>query len=233
MQLVFNHITRMRAPRICIAGIEPGSHRHVRPTTPRTDLIKRVLLREELGPIAMGALVDIGPVTPEPSPPESEDHAFRTANVEYVRDLGDQEFLDLLEKVQDEDIQTAFGPELESVGHGYAVDAGSGERSLAVVRACEPPTLIVDGYGKLRLHVRDLDPAPNLSVADVRFYEADHKKIRKEVVTDVNDRIEDGVGLFLMFGLPHATQMPWDDRERHWLQLNGLVLDDRPAGDTP
>ena len=81
--------------------------------------------------------------------------------------------------------------------------------------------------------MRYLDPAPNLSVADVRFYEADHKKIRKEVVIDVNDRIEDGVGLFLMFGLPHATQMPWDDRERHWLQLNGLVLDDRPVGDTP
>jgi hypothetical protein len=233
MQLVFNHITRMRAPRICIAGIDPENHRHVRPTTPPTDLIKRVLLREELGPIAMGALVDIGPVTPEPSPPESEDHAFQTGNVEYVRDLEDQEFLDLLDEVRDADIQIAFGPELENVRSGYAAEAGSGERSLAVVRASESPTLIVDGYGKLRLHVRDLDPAPNLSVADVRFYEADHKTIRRDVVKDVNARIEDGVGSLLMLGLAHATQMPWDDRERHWLQLNGLVLEDRPVGDTP
>lgn len=233
MRLVFNHITRMQAPRICIAGIDPESHRHVRPTTPPTDLIKRVLLREELGPIVMGALVDIGPVTPEPSPPESEDHAFQTANVEFVRDLDDQGFLDLLDQVRDADIQTAFGPELENVRSGYAVEAGSGERSLAVVRACEPPTLIVDGYGKLRLHVRDLDPAPNLSVADVRFYEADHKTIRRDVVRDVNARIEDGVGLLLMLGLPHAAQMPWDDRKRHWLQLNGLVLEDRAVGDTP
>jgi hypothetical protein len=68
MQLVFNHITRMGAPRICIAGIDPESRRHVRPTTPSTDLITRVLLRKELGPIAMGALVDIGSVTPVPSP---------------------------------------------------------------------------------------------------------------------------------------------------------------------
>lgn len=230
MQLVFNHITRMQAPRICIAGIDLQTHRHVRPTTPPTDLITRTLLREELGPIAMGALVDVGLVTPEPSPPESEDHAFQTANVEYVRDLNDQEFLDLLDNVRDKDIQTAFGPELKNVGHGYAVDAGSGKRSLAVVRADEPPTLIVDRWGKLRLHVRDLDPAPNLSVADVRFCEGDHKTIRKEVVKDVNERIEDGVGLYLMLGLPHAKQMPWDDRERHWLQLNGLVLDDRPVG---
>jgi hypothetical protein len=233
MQLVFNHITRMRAPRICIAGIEPGSHRHVRPTTPRTDLIKRALLREELGPIAMGALVDVGLVTPEPSPPESEDHAFQTANVKYVRDLDDQEFLDLIDAVRDDDIQTAFGPELKNVRNGYAVGAGLGERSLAVVRADEPPTLMVDGWGKLRLHVRDLDPAPNLSVADVRFYEADQKTIKKMVVRDVNDRIEDGVGSFLMLGLAHATRMPWDDRERHWLQLNGVVLEDRPVGDTP
>ncbi len=181
----------------------------------------------------MGALVDIGPVTPEPSPPESEDHAFQTANVEYVRDLDDQEFLDLLHEVRDVDIQTAFGPALENVRGGYAVDAGSGERSLAVVRASEPPTLIVDRYGKLRLHVRDLDPAPNLSVADVRFYEADQKTIRSDLVRDVNARIEDGVGLLLMLGLPHATQMPWDDRERHWLQLNGLVLEDRLVGDMP
>jgi hypothetical protein len=233
MQLVFNHITRMQAPRICIAGIEPESHRHVRPITPRTDLIRRTLLREELGPITMGALVDIGPVTPEPSPPESEDHAFQTANVEYVRDLNDQEFLDLLDDVRDKDIQTAFGLELKKVGHGHAVDAGSGKRSLAVVRAGEPPTLIVDSWGKLRLHVRDLDPAPNLSVADVRFYEDDHKTIRRDIIKDVNDRIEDGVGLFLMLGLPHPKQMRWGDRERHWLQLNGLVLDDRPVGDVP
>jgi hypothetical protein len=223
----------MQAPRICIAGINPASYRHVRPTTPPTDLIKRPLVREELGPIVMGALVDIGPVTPTPSPPESEDHAFRTADLAYVRDLDDREFLDLLDEVRDADIQTAFGPELKNVRRGYAIEAGSGERSLAVVRACEPPTLIVDRYGKLRLRVRDLEPAPNLSVADVRFYGSDHKTIRKDVVEDVNDRIEDGIGLFLMLGLAHAKKMPWDDRERHWLQLNGLVLEDRPVGVAP
>ena len=53
----------------------------------------------------------------------------------------------------------------------------------------------------------------------------DHKTIRKDVVADVNARIEEGVDALLMLGLPHTKQMPWDDRERHWLQLNGLVLD--------
>ncbi len=36
-----------------------------------------------------------------------------------------------------------------------------------------------------------------------------------------------------MLGLAHPKKMPSDDRERHWLQLNGLVLDDRPVGDVP
>jgi hypothetical protein len=233
MQLVFNHITRMRAPRICIAGIDPESPRHVRPTTRATDLITRALLRQEQGPIRMGALLDIGDVTPEPSPPEIEDHAFETANVRLVRDLDDQEFLDLLDEVRAADIETAFGPPLEPVGRGYAVDAGRGQCSLAVVRAQEPPTLILDGYGKLRLHVRDLDPSPNLSVADVRFYEPDQKTIRRDVVRDVNARMEEGVRALLMLGLARAKRMPWDDRERHWLQLNDLVLEDRPIGDRP
>ncbi len=181
----------------------------------------------------MGALVNIGEVTPEPSPPESEDHGFQTANVELVRDLESEDFLDLLDRVRDADIQTAFGPGLENVASAYAVQAGAGERSLAVVRAIEAPTLLVDGWGKLRVHVRDLDPAPNLSVADVRFYEPDQKTIRGDVVRDVNERLQDDVGVLLMLGLARPMQMPWDDRQRHWLQCNGLVLKDRPVGPAP
>jgi hypothetical protein len=36
-----------------------------------------------------------------------------------------------------------------------------------------------------------------------------------------------------MLGLPHAYQAPQDDRERHWLQLNGVCLIDNPVDDIP
>lgn len=36
-----------------------------------------------------------------------------------------------------------------------------------------------------------------------------------------------------MLGLARAYQAPHDDRERHWLQLNGLCLADDSTGDVP
>ena len=79
MEIVFNHVTRMsRAPEICIAGIDAEAFTHVRPLS-ANDPLTRALLREEGGPIGMGSLVDVGPVVPQPSPPEVEDHAFDIA----------------------------------------------------------------------------------------------------------------------------------------------------------
>jgi len=80
MRIIVNHLTRMSAPRICVAGIDIDTWNFVRPTTPQTDLITRQLLREHGGPFRVGACVDLGPVQPQPSVPESEGHRFETAN---------------------------------------------------------------------------------------------------------------------------------------------------------
>ncbi len=223
----------MSAPRICIAGIDPENLLHVRPTTPPTDLITRTLLRAEGGPIGIGALVDIGNVTAHPAPPETEDHAFQTASVHHVRDRDPGEFLHLLGQAGDEDVQSALGACLQAVRGGYAVDAGSGERSLAVVRAREQPSLLVDGYGRLRIRVPDLDGGPALSLNDTRFYGPDQKTIDRDVTRDVSKRLRRGVPCRLALGLARAVQLDWDERERHWLQLNALILEDRPVGDAP
>jgi hypothetical protein len=71
MRIVVNHVTRMSSPRICVAGIDPETIKHVRPTTPQTDPITRNLLREEGGPFGMGAVVDLGATVPEPTSPET------------------------------------------------------------------------------------------------------------------------------------------------------------------
>ena len=74
MRIIVNHVTRMKTDsRICVAGINPETFEHVRPTRPQTDPITRALLREEGGPFGMGAVVDLGKVVPEPSPPETEE----------------------------------------------------------------------------------------------------------------------------------------------------------------
>ncbi len=67
MELVLCHLARMTAPRICIAGIDPDTTLHVRPTTPKSDPITRSLLRTEGGPLSVGAVVELGKLTPQPS----------------------------------------------------------------------------------------------------------------------------------------------------------------------
>jgi len=233
MEIVFNHVTRMsRAPEICIAGIDAETFTHIRPVS-ATAPLTRALLREEGGPIGMGSLVDVGPVVPQPSPPEVEDHAFDIARLRHVADLDGDTFLQMLEAVSEPDLLTAFGPALERVGRTYAIEPGCGRCSLAVVRTREQPILEVNGWGKLRFQLPDVDPPSALAVTDVRFVQDDHKTIRADVVKDVNTRLRSGVDAFLMLGLARAYRLPGDDRERHWLQLNGLVLEDRPVGDSP
>lgn len=235
MRIVMNHITRMTAPRICVAGIDIETLEHVRPTTSPSDPITRVLLRQEGGPFRIGATVDLGAVRAEPTPPENEDHRFETSQVRYVTELAAHDFLHALDAVSCASLEEGFGPDLKRVtAWKFAVEAGKGDRSLAVIRARRRPVLEIDDrYGRLQLRFNDPDPPTYLSVTDVRFYEPDQKTVRVDVVDDVVRRIRTGVGAYLMLGLARATQMPNDDRERHWLQLNGLCLVDRPVGDIP
>jgi hypothetical protein len=234
VRIVMNHITRMAAPRICIAGIDQQEVEHVRPTTPADDLITRELLQVHGGPLAIGAEVELGDVEPDGSAPELEDHRFQTAELQHVRDLGSDEFLELLGQIAATDLQAAFGPALRRHDWKYAIDVGRGRASLAVIRSVTMPHLEVDErFGKLQLRWDDPDPPTYLSVTDVRFYEHDQSTIREDTVDDVNHRLASGVGCWLMLGVARPWLKPKDTRERHWLQLNGLVLQDRPTGDEP
>lgn len=234
MRIVVNHVTRMSFPRICVAGVDPETFEHVRPTTPPTDPITRSLLRKRGGLFGMAAVVDLGAVVPEPAPPEIEDCQFKTAEARHVEDMEGDEFLELLDEVSAPDLACAFGPALERVGWKYAVEVGRGESSLAVIRARKQLDLAVDDrFGRLRLRLNDVHPPTYLPVTDVRFYEADQETIKTGVVDDVSRRLKSGVDAFLMLGLARAYRASNDDRERHWLQLNGLCLVDKPANDLP
>jgi hypothetical protein len=59
MRVVINHLTRMEAPRICIAAIAPNTGRHIRPITGRGNPLTRDLLVENGGPFALGTLIEL------------------------------------------------------------------------------------------------------------------------------------------------------------------------------
>jgi hypothetical protein len=233
MQIVINHLTRMTAPRICVAGIEPDSGSHVRPTTPANDPIERSLLDEEGGPFGIGTLVDLGDVRANPSRPESEDHLFATAAATDVRQLDHDEYWQLLDEVAEDDLNSIFGPDLERRGRSFAVEEGRGTVSLGVIRVQESPELEIDSYGKLRLRYNDVDESARLGVTDIRFVEADHRTLKESEIQDAQRRMRSGVDLFLMIGLARAFVATGDDRRRHWLQVNGICMEDRPVGPRP
>lgn len=224
----------MTSPRICVAGVDPETFDHVRPTTPQTDLITRELLRENGGPFGVGALVDLGPVQAEPNAPETEDHRFVTANARRIEDVADEEYLQLLAELSDPTLADAFGPELECVKpRKYAVEAGHGTRSLAVVGLRGRPQLHLNPWGKLMLELDDPDTPCSISMTDVRFYEPDQKAIKEGVVADVNARLSAGVEAFVMLGLARPFVAQGYDQSLHFLQANGLCLVDRSVGDQP
>jgi hypothetical protein len=229
VRIIVNHLTRMRSPRICVAGINTASFEHVRPVTPSTDLITRELLRDNDGPFSVGALVDLGDVVPCPKTPQTEDHEFNAMRAERIKDLTDDEYLYVLGKVSDADFQAAFGPDLVTIRpRKLAVPAGCGTQSLAVVHVVEPKLQII--FGKLYLVLASPIPAA-IRITDVRFYEPD-ETIKRGVVKDVNRRLASGVTAYAMLGLAQA-KFDEDGGDVHWLMANGLCLADRPVGDVP
>jgi hypothetical protein len=233
VQIVVNHLTRMTHPRICVAGVSRETGAHVRPTTPRSDPITRDLLREEGGPFAIGAVVDLGRVTPRGHPPEVEDHVYATVRARLVGDLDGDEYIEVLERASTQDLAQAFGPALNAMPNDkYAVEIGEGAASLAVLKLRGTPRVHVNSFGRLRLRLSDPDDAADLSVADIRFYERDHATIRRDVVADVSHRLARRVDCYVMVGLSRPFE-GGADHEVHWAQANGLCLVDRPTGDTP
>jgi hypothetical protein len=217
---------------MCVAGVDADTFEHVRPTTPPTDLITRALLRENGGPFGIGALVDLGPVTPRPNAPETEDHSFVTRRAKHVEQLTDEEYVQVLEEISAPTLEAAMGPELQAMKNGkWSIEVGSGTRSLAVLHPRGRLRLRLE-FGKPRLHLSYPDDRANLSVADLRFYAADHTTVRTPVVGDVDARVMRGVDAYVMLGLsrPFAGN---EDRELHWLQVNGICLADRPIGGVP
>ncbi|HEY1458064.1 MAG TPA: hypothetical protein VGF15_06060 [Solirubrobacteraceae bacterium] len=232
MKIVLNHLTRMRGSRICVAGMDPTG-RHVRPVTTSTSKLTRTLLTERGGPFEIGVILDLGEVQAAPSAPATEDHRFSVTNTRRIKRMSGEEYFHVLERVAHKDLESIFGPDLKRRKQTFAVDRGRGSTSLGVLAPKHKIELVNDRYGRLRLRLDDRRGAADLPVTDIRFVEEDHETIRRDVVEDVRWRLQSGVQAILMVGLTRLFQVSDDEQERHWLQVNGICLADRPLGPKP
>lgn len=224
----------MRDLCICVAGIEHQAKRHLRPVTDRDHRMGRDLLSESGGPFELGAVVELGAIRPHPDPPAIEDHLFQPERVHRSGSLDPDAYLELIDSVSQRSLRNAFGPDLKRRGeHKYATDAGHGERSLACVRLRGPLALEIDAFGKPQLRFESAARTAYAPVNDLRLYGEDQSALRYDLIDDVSARLRRGVGAWVMFGLGRAWQATNDDAKRHWLQVNGLCLEDRPLGSRP
>lgn len=230
MKICISQLTRMAAPRICIAGIAIDPPRHIRPITGREHSLSRDQLVENGGAFEIGRVMDLGEVTASPSPPETEDHWFSPDRASCIGRLPPDDYLTLLDEVTVDDLSLVFGPALHRRGWKYAVDAHQGNTSLGCLRVSRRPELEVSKFGGLQIRLNDVSPQTYIPVTDLRFFGSDHKTLRVEAIAKVQARLRRDVPLRLMLGLARAFVARGDDTERHWLQVNGLCLDDDPYG---
>jgi hypothetical protein len=227
VKILVNHLTRMQPGFVCVAGLDIDTLEHVRPVL-RYGRLTTDLVRPNGGPFDIGSVVDLGEATYVGHAPELEDYRFDPTTAKHLSDRGPDEFWRTLEAVARDDLADVFGPSLELWDDSGTVDVGEGNASLGCLRPEEPPWLYVDHRGTVRLVLHYLLPSVDLSVADLRSYEEDHRTPRQDLVADLDRRMKSGVETILSVGLTRPFRKIGDDAERHWLQVNNIHLRDDP-----
>jgi len=234
VRIVINHLTRMRAPHVCVAGIDVETQRHVRPVLPGVQQLTTALLRPHGGPFDIAVEVDLGRTSDAARQPEVEDRIFERVRAKTVRTLSDIEFWTLLNAAASRRLKEVFGNDLRPVGAtSCGVSEGCGTASLGCLIPANRPRLSVRArQGKpaqIRIWATDGELNLDLSVTDVRLYQADLATPVRQVVRDIDRRMRRGVAVILSVGLtrPFATSPEYSPV--HWLQVNNIHLEDKPV----
>ncbi len=231
MVITVSHLTRMRPPYICAAGLHDKYA--VRAVT-AGQLHKRLLCSNG-GPFAIGAVVDLGVVKDVGSPPELEDCSFNPAFAKFVAMEDAGTFWRRLKQVAQPTLDSIFGDDLVKRGRwSCAVNRGCGVASLGCLQVFGIPKISIRGLdpGLMRAGLRLAITDPflgklDLGITDVRFFKDDFITVNETVVESTQARIDSGVRLLLSVGLTRATVPP--ENPVHWLQVNNIHLEDNPA----
>lgn len=220
MRLLVTHLTRMRVGFVCIAGMVPSTGAHVRPVVPGRRL-RRAEIEIGGSEIRIGTELDLGAVTPVPSPPEVEDHAYTPSLARRVRDWPTADLVSFLRSHSASTLLDIFGPGLEADGATASMAVGAGPASLGCLAPPVRPTVSIDAYDKVKLALEDGGRSFSVTVADLRLYEADQKTPDAAVVRRFQEQLEGKSEVFLAVGLSRPFAKA-GGAPRHWLQINNV-----------
>ncbi len=223
MQVLINHLTRMQPGFICTAGLELTTGQPIRPVA--SGGLRRGLLAEEGGCLALRNVLDLGPTQFAGRVPEIEDRQCDPTQFRIVEQLDPAEFLARNAEHAKDRLVDVFGGELQPEGRTRAIPENHGLRSLGCCWGCDCQLVVVDrGRGpRLKLQWRDRDQELLTAVADVRFYEADHQTLRTELIQSTNQWLEQTPRTLLALGLSRPYRRMESDAALHWLQVNNVL----------
>ena len=223
MQLLINHLTRMQPGYICTAGLELTTGQPIRPVAGGG--LKRELLAEEGGCLALGVVLELGPTQFAGRVPEIEDRQCDPTQFQVVEHLDPTEFLARNSQQAQETLADVFGGELQPHGHTRAIPQNHGLRSLGCCWGSACQLVVVDrGRGpRLKLQWHDRDGELLIAVADWRFYEADHHSLRIDRIQLANQQLAQSPRTLLAVGLSRPYRRSESDPPMHWLQINNLL----------
>lgn len=229
MQIVVNHLTRMKKGYICVAGVDLQTSKHARPVAGR---LSTQLLACHGGLFDMGVVVDLGSATPCPNTPEVEDHTVDLAALKAGKAFDPTKFWKLLKQLAQPKLSTIFGPDLQMRGAtSCGVDEHKGSASLGCLLPAEKPDLYVrpagDRPAQVRMRVSDGAINVDLGVTDIRLYGDDHVTADENAVKRIAKAIQSDE-VILSVGLTRAMPSSGGFPPIHWLQVNNIHLAKNP-----
>jgi hypothetical protein len=224
MEILVNHLTRMRGGHVCVAGLAADGH-HVRPVL-EIGRLRRESIREHGGPFGLGAVVELGRPRPRPAPPEVEDCVFDLGSTRVKAMTDPTSFWHRLEESSSASLTEIFGGTLTRDGRTASMPVGTGTASLGIYRP-QDPIRIDRSFGKLRVvfSAGELG-ALSLPLTDLRLYNLESEEIDERRLELLEDRARRNAVLLSM-----GLSRPWareGQQPRHWLQVNNVHLDDNP-----
>jgi hypothetical protein len=227
VRVVINHLTRMRSPYVCVAGVD-NSGRHIRPVL-SVGQLDRDLLRSKGGAFSLGANVDLGPTDPRPTVPELEDVVFDPGRTKVVDYLDPAAFGGVLEEIAVDSLGAIFGAEFVRMsGTAAAVPLGTGSASLGVLRLEGAELDAREHFGKHEIRLRFTDPdlgELSIKVTDLRLWESDQETPSMNNIQSIRNRLD---GCRVAVGLTRAFAVSSYEGVWHWLQINNVFPEDDP-----
>ena len=218
-RILISHLTRMKHPNYCIAGIDIDRKTHVRPEL-KTGRITDLYLGKNGGPFSIGSIVDIPNLDLNPEKPQSENARFRPHRVRVIQKLSNSEFWNYLNEHAKNNLDEIFA----ELNFRTFVKPREGNVSLGVLKT---KNLVLysssagDAPTKLRAVLHENNRRIDLPVTDYRLYEDDFVTPKFELFKRY-EKLAIKEDLMICVGLTKLY------KEKHWLQVNNIYFKNGP-----